>query len=225
MELELVPKNAFPANTSSEERADSRTERLTDRLLDAATQFFMEKGFEATNVGEIARLAHASKETFYRHFPTKEELFRAVILRRVARNATNVEAVMASKGSLTETLIAFGEFVLERLITPETIALHRILSTQHARFPDLAKAIQENGRGKMVAILARYLDGQVAKKTLRKMNSNVAARQLLDLIVAEMIMRSALGISPIPTKAEHHDRVKEAVDCFLNGYAASGEPF
>jgi AcrR family transcriptional regulator len=44
-------------------------------LLNAVTKFFMEKAFEATIMGQIAKQAHASTETFYRHFPTKETLF------------------------------------------------------------------------------------------------------------------------------------------------------
>ena len=45
----------LPSRTKSE----IRTERVTNRLLDAASKFFMERGFEATSMGEIARYARA----------------------------------------------------------------------------------------------------------------------------------------------------------------------
>ena len=51
-------------NQSARTRSEIRTERMTNRLLDAASKFFMERGFDATSMGEIARYARASKETF-----------------------------------------------------------------------------------------------------------------------------------------------------------------
>ena len=80
----------LPARTKSE----IRTERVTNRLLDAASKFFMERGFEATSMGEIARYARASKETFYRHFPGKEDLFKAVVIRGARIVAGELSAVL-----------------------------------------------------------------------------------------------------------------------------------
>jgi AcrR family transcriptional regulator len=56
-------------------------EQLTDRLLNAATEVFLEKGFSAATIDEMAIRAKAGKITFYNHFGNKEALFEAIILR------------------------------------------------------------------------------------------------------------------------------------------------
>jgi AcrR family transcriptional regulator len=61
-------------------RADARRNRA--RVLDAAQQAFAEEGL-AVPLDEIARRAGVGAGTVYRHFPTKEALFEAVVLGRV----------------------------------------------------------------------------------------------------------------------------------------------
>jgi TetR/AcrR family transcriptional regulator of autoinduction and epiphytic fitness len=63
-------------------RARLDEERLAE-LLDVAAEIFISEGFSAASTNEIARRANSSKTTFYSRFPTKEQLFLAVIERRV----------------------------------------------------------------------------------------------------------------------------------------------
>ena len=53
------------------------------RILDAAQQLFLERGFHSTSIDEIAETAPASKPTIYAHFPGKEALFTAVVGRTI----------------------------------------------------------------------------------------------------------------------------------------------
>src|SRR5260370_33670988 len=63
-------------------RARLDEERLTE-LLDVATEVFVSEGFSAASTNEIARRGNSSKATFYSRFPTKEQLFLAVIGQRM----------------------------------------------------------------------------------------------------------------------------------------------
>ena len=54
------------------------------RILDAAQQLFLEKGFRSASIDEISELAPASKPTIYAHFPGKEALFAAVVARTIS---------------------------------------------------------------------------------------------------------------------------------------------
>src|SRR6202795_2134769 len=53
------------------------------RILDAAQQLFLEKGFRSASIDDISELAPASKPTIYAHFPGKEALFVAVVARTI----------------------------------------------------------------------------------------------------------------------------------------------
>src|SRR6202020_2231622 len=183
----MAPVSTAP-NLSARTRSEIRTERVTNRLLDAASKFFMERGFEATSMGQIARYARASKETFYRHFPGKEDLFRAVVIRGAKSVAAELSAVLLTHETPEKALAAFGELFLDRILSAGSISFHRLMMMERERFPELIQSLRAAGRERVRASLTRYLDEQVARGRLRKMDVAVAARQFLDLVAAAMIM-------------------------------------
>lgn len=215
----MAPLSTAP-NLSARTKSELRTERMTNRLLDAASKFFMERGFEATSMGEIARYARASKETFYRHFPGKEDLFRAVVIRGAKLVAAELSAVLLTHETPEKALAAFGELFLDRILSSGSISFHRIMMMEKERFPELIQSLRAAGGERVRASLTRYLDEQVARGRLRKMDTAVGARQFLDLVAAEMIMAATRGGRPKPSKAQIRQRVNEAIDCFLRGYQA-----
>ena len=215
-----MPKKTKAIEPVVRSKSQIRTERLIDRLLEAANQFFMEKGFEATSMGEIAKHAHASKETFYRHFPTKEELFQRALLRRAEQIATEFGSVLLSQAPPEIALAKFGQVVLERLLTPEAMSFRRVMMMESVRFPELHKSLHARGPARVNTALAHYLDDQVSKGRLRQMNSTVAARQFIDLVAADMTIEASVHSMPKPTTSEMRQRVNEALDCFLHGYGA-----
>ena len=208
------------SNLSVRTKSEIRTERVTNRLLDAASKFFMERGFEATSMGEIARYARASKETFYRHFPGKDDLFRAVVIRGARMVAGELSAVLLTHETPDKALAAFGELFLDRILAKDSISFQRMMMMERERLPELVQSLRADGRERVRASLARYLDEQVARGRLRKMDTAVGARQFLDLVAAEMIMAATRCGRPKPSKAQIRQRVKEAIDCFLHGYQA-----
>ena len=209
-----------PQNPAARTKSEIRTERVTNRLLDAASKFFMERGFEATSMGEIARYARASKETFYRHFPGKDDLFRAVVIRGARMVAGELSAVLLTHETPDKALAAFGELFLDRILAKDSISFQRMMMMERERFPELVQSLREDGRERVRASLARYLDEQIARGRLRKMDTAVGARQFLDLVAADMIFAATRCGRPKPSKSQIRQRVKEAVDCFLHGYQA-----
>ena len=199
-------------------KSEIRTERVTNRLLDAASKLFMERGFEATSMSEIARYARASKETFYRHFTTKEDLFRAVVVRGAKLVAAELSAVLLTHEPPEKALAAFGELFLDRILDAKSVAFHRVMTMERERFPEFIQTLRADGRERVRASLTRYLCEQIQRGKLRKMDTAVGARQFLDLVAAEMIMAATRCGRPKPSQAEIRQRVKEAIDCFLHGY-------
>ena len=173
-------------------------------------------------MGEIAKQAHASTETFYRHFPTKEELFEKVLLRRTELLKGELNSVLMSQDAPEKALAAFGELGLSLLLAPEALSLHRILVMEKGRFPNVVESFHAQGPARVQAALASYLAEQVKKRKLRRMNPDVGARQFFDLVIPEFHFGMELRSRPAPTRAAMRERVKEAIDCFLNGYGPNG---
>ena len=199
--------------------AGARTEKLTDRLLKAATQIFMEKGYDAASMGEIAARAHASKETFYRHFPTKDELFRAVVISRAESVARGLGTALLAHEPPEKALAAFGELVISQMVSDDAVTFHRVLGMARERFPDLLQLYRTTGPYRVRDAVALYLKQQTKEGRLRSMNTQVAARQFFDLVASEMIISANISGKTNPSRAAIRQRVKEGLDCFLNGYS------
>src|SRR5436190_22187797 len=107
--------------------------QLSDRILDVATALFLSDGFGATSIEAVAKRAGISKRTFYHRFTGKEMLFEAVVRRLVERWTPPLDATLFEGSSLAETLRRAGEYMLGVALTPEALALHRMVTAEATR--------------------------------------------------------------------------------------------
>jgi AcrR family transcriptional regulator len=77
-----------------------------ESILDAATEVFMESGFSGARVDEIARRAKANKAMIYYHFGSKQDLYRAVLLRLFGEVLAEIARLKASDAPPGEKLRA-----------------------------------------------------------------------------------------------------------------------
>ena len=73
-----------PTDEAQAARRERRKEARPGELLDAALDLFVEKGFAATRSEEVAARAGVSKGTLFLYFPSKEELFKAVVRENIS---------------------------------------------------------------------------------------------------------------------------------------------
>ena len=66
-------------------KRERRKQQRPGELLEAALDLFVEKGFAATKSEEVAAKAGVSKGTLFLYFPSKEELFKAVVRENVVK--------------------------------------------------------------------------------------------------------------------------------------------
>src|SRR5436853_4461417 len=119
--------------------------QLSDRILDVATALFLSDGFGATSIEAVAKRAGISKRTFYHRFNGKEMLFEAVVRRLVERWTPSFDTAMLDAPSLAEALRGAAEHMLNVALTPEALALHRMVIAEARRFPKLAHVLHELG--------------------------------------------------------------------------------
>jgi AcrR family transcriptional regulator len=130
-------------------RADAARNRA--RLLDVATEVFTTRGVDATTP-EIARAAGVGVGTLFRHFPTKEALLEAVMVRRL-------EAIAAQTAQLAAELEpADAFFACFRLVVEQSMGKNEFTQALAAAGVDAHAALQESSKA-IQAQLARLLDG------------------------------------------------------------------
>lgn len=117
-----------------------RKENRPQELLDAALMLFVEKGFAATRAEEVAQQAGVSKGTLYLYYPSKEELFKAVVRHNVVSLiAEGQQMVDQFEGSSAELLVCLMQTWWERVGSTRAAGIHKIVLSEVRNFPELAQ--------------------------------------------------------------------------------------
>jgi len=192
---------------------------LRERLLKAATEVFLEKGFAATSVDEIASRAKASKLTFYNHFGNKEKLFEAIVTRLNSTMFQGFVGALEADVPMDQALYFFVKQLAEMLYTDEAIKLVRVLHAEAARFPELADIFDRAGPQRAHALLAAYFEQKISNGLLRRVDPFTAADHLIHMALGEAFRRVLLGLSSAPSRKDVESRIKIALKAFLRAYA------
>jgi AcrR family transcriptional regulator len=116
-----------------------RKETRPQELLDAALALFVEKGFAATRAEEVAHAAGVSKGTLYLYYPSKEELFKAVVRQNLTSLiAEGMETLAQHQGSSSELLVMLMDTWWERVGNTAAAGIHKIVLSEVRNFPELA---------------------------------------------------------------------------------------
>lgn len=194
-------------------------ERVAE-LLDVATEVFIEHGFEGASTNEIARRANCSKTTFYCRFPTKHDLFIAVLERRTETIFKELFKALPADGPIEKTLMEFGARVLRISDADEQLRLQRVVSMEAERFPELAHRFYELGPKRVLDELSRYLKVQIKAGRLIREDPHMMAEHLAGLITGGDVRWKILGIRCSVGPEENKRRVRAAIKAFLRAYSA-----
>ena len=117
------------------------------RILDAAARVFLQRGFDGASIGEIAEVARAGKPTIYARYATKEALFEAAFLRKLAARNARLETHHAEGATVEERLTSIGVALLEETLTEDFVGLMRLAVAEARRLPDMGLVRQCRERG------------------------------------------------------------------------------
>src|ERR1700739_1593808 len=152
-----------------------------ESVLAAAKRAFLAGGFGAVSMDTIAREAGVSKATVYAHFAGKEELFGAVIERECRRYFAQFSEGELDPRDVRASLTVLGRRFLDLLLSPDGIALYRIILGEVTRFPGLGEVFWSAGPERQRLQIEAYLKSAIATGTLALGDTRLAAEQLLSL--------------------------------------------
>jgi TetR/AcrR family transcriptional regulator, mexJK operon transcriptional repressor len=201
-------------------RNASRGESRKKELADVAERMFLQHGFSDTTMNMIAKEAHASKETLYRHFLSKEVLFSEIVRRRAAR-VFDPHELACDEGPPSQILFRLGCRVLRALTRPGSLDLFRVVVAETPRAPELGRLFWSQGPVHVQRSLSAYLTGAHKKGTLVCENAEMAARLFLGAAIAT---HQTLALVSSPAfeigDAEIESHVAGAVEMFLSRFGA-----
>ncbi len=186
-------------------------------LTAAATELFLDQGFEAVSIDSLIAHVGGSRRNIYQRFGGKEGLFIQVVTLLCEEQAKPLRDLDIGNGDLETALIAFGEKVLDVVLQPRTLALHRLMITEGKRFPELSQAVLRSGHDTGVKIVEDALSRR--QHGLRQdLPLDVLAEQFVTLLTAAAQLRALVGLENTPVSSvEISRRAREAVSTFLHG--------
>jgi TetR/AcrR family transcriptional repressor of mexJK operon len=167
----------------------------------------------------IAAEAKVSKQTIYNHFHSKEELFKAIITDMTTTLFAPLSMSTAAKSTPERLLRLFARDFVTLMLQPSSLALYRLIVAESARFPELGAALFASGPGRLMRMLADYLDWETRNGRLAVDHVERAAEQLIGMLTGRQQLRALLNVRQTPTQAELDIHVEHGVSSFLMLYA------
>jgi TetR/AcrR family transcriptional regulator, mexJK operon transcriptional repressor len=197
-------------------RADAL--KLREQILEVATELFLEQGYGSTSIEAVAARAGVSKRTFYDRFNDKAALFAAVVHYIIEHIRPPATVPLLAGANLPQILRRLAGLILQAALSPPAIALHRLVTGESSRFPELASAVEKDGgQAEATALIAGLLERELPKVKLTAQDLVFAAQQFIYMVVA-VPQRRATGFGVPMTPTELELWADKAATLFLEGF-------
>jgi TetR/AcrR family transcriptional regulator, mexJK operon transcriptional repressor len=191
---------------------------LREQILEVATELFLKAGYGSTSIESVAAGAGISKRTFYDRFDDKAALFAAVVHRIIEQIRPPADVPLLVGASLQQILRRLAGLILTAALTPEAIALHRLITGESGRFPELAFTVEtEGGQSEATDLIAGLLARERRTAKIAAEDQRFAADQFIYMLVT-VPQRRAMGFGTPMTSAELDSWSHKVVTLFLEGY-------
>jgi AcrR family transcriptional regulator len=185
--------------------------------LAVATELFLEHGYASTTIEAVAARAEMSKRTFYHRFDDKAVLFTAVVHGIIEQIRPPAGVPLIEGATLHNVLRRLAGMILRAALSPQAIALHRLLMAESARFPELVRAVHDDGSTReATTLIGGLLARELRDSKLSAENRAFAAEQFIFMVVT-VPQRRAMGFGTPMTAAELDGWADKAVALFLRG--------
>jgi TetR/AcrR family transcriptional repressor of mexJK operon len=207
--------------------SESRSDRKRKALL-AATEVFLDQGYDCTSMDDVAAKAAISKPTVYKYFSHKERLFAEIVRATTGEIDDLVRLVdesMAGKTSLESRLIVLARRFLSALMQPRKLRLRRLVMANAERFPDIGRSWYEQGFERVLASLAISFQDLADRGLLHLNDPLLVANHFVGMLLW-MPINKAMFIgenSPSPEELERY--AVATVRAFLAGYGPTSQSF
>jgi AcrR family transcriptional regulator len=173
-------------------RWQRRKESRPDEIIAAALTCFIDRGFSATLLDDVAARAGIAKGTLYRYFESKEELFRAVVRANLVGEISAAERELAaSQLPSAELLSEFIHRMAARIASPAG-ALPHVVFAEAARFPDLARFYFDEVITRGLGLVELLIKRGIAAGEFRQVDVRSAAFCIIAPLALETLFRHGL---------------------------------
>ena len=190
------------------------------KILEEATELFLEQGYSAASMSELLRRIGGSKTTIYTHFGDKAGLFTAIVDELLKETVAFTDSSQLASLSFREALETIALQHLEVVLSDRYIRMIRIVAAEVDRFPEIGEAFYEHGPGLSYKNFKALLDEHVAAGNLVIDNTARATDTFFGTLLHREVLARIYGVKTAPLR--NRKAVAEAVaNEFISRYGAS----
>jgi AcrR family transcriptional regulator len=185
-----TPAQPGPVHPKRERRKQARP----GELLAAALELFVEKGFAATRSEEVAARAGVSKGTLFLYFPTKDELFKAVVRENISGRFRELNQEFRQfEGTSADMLRQGLHLWWQRVGATQASGISKLIMSEARNFPELADFCQHEVIQPCQELICWILQRGIARGEFRPVDLRYAAANTIGAMVFLMMMKHSLG--------------------------------
>ncbi len=187
-------------------------------ILKIAHDAFLAEGYAATSMSAIAARVGGSKATLYNYFPSKEDLFRAVVQDRCEQVTALLDHGRLEDGDFRAVLTKFGERFVTLVLSEEFVKTYRMMMSEAVRFPEIGRTFYDAGPKQVPHSVGQYFASAIAAGELKADDPDLMAQNFLDLCLSHLHFRRLWNVTPAPTEEDIRANVARAVSIFLAAF-------
>lgn len=207
-----MPIESLKLVRSSGENTDKRQE-----ILDVAASFFLSYGYEGSSVNAMARHSGISKESFYRYFRGKDELFKAVLEQELEQYRGNITQLLEhwDEEDMRTTLVKVAQTLMSVILRDRQQALRRLVFSETKRDPEIGALYYRIGPRLAYEGLEKYFE---LHRGDTEFGPEFLAHTFMAMVLHEPMLARNCGVRENPTASERAERANEVVDHFLKAF-------
>ena len=210
-----------PGRRRAKPRWQRRKDARPEEIVAAALEEFVERGFAATRLDDVARRAGVTKGTVYLYFKSKDALFKAVVRETIV-------PVIAQGETVAKTFRGTARELLERLVREywrlvfETAlaGIPKLMMAEAANFPALARFYYEEVVTRGHRLLAGVIERGIRNGEFRRVDVRVAAKLALSPLMHATVAQRAFAHC-MPDGFDVRKYLETHIDLYLHGIAHS----
>jgi AcrR family transcriptional regulator len=194
----MSPKSAPPEPATAPAVRQRRKQARPLELLHAALTLFVEKGFAATRIDEVAQLAGVSKGTLYLYYPSKEELFKAVVRQNLSSVIQEGQQFTARfEGSSSALLTTLLHLWWDRVGNTPVAGIHKVLLAEVRNFPELAQFYTDEVVLPADALICSAVQRGISSGEFSPMPLHEVAHALIAPLILMALQQHSFGCCPV----------------------------
>lgn len=178
-----------------EPRWERRKDARPGELATAALELFVEHGFSATRLDDVAKRAGVSKGTLYLYFDSKEDLFKDVVREGIVSKIAEAEArVRAHTGPTNDVLRELVHDWWAQIGSTKLGGITKLMMSEAGNFPELAAFYHDEVVVRGMALFASVIQRGISSGEFRPVSLDVVPRLACAPVIMLMLWQNSFDL-------------------------------